>query len=79
MPLVQWIMQNLSSPNAQGGATGAGSAIIQKTSFGNSDWRYFGYFNRSEKEFSIISNKINSLRNQPLSNFPVCSGRRVKI
>lgn len=33
MPLVQWIMQNLSTPNAQGGAVGGGSAIVQQSSF----------------------------------------------
>ena len=33
MPLVQWIMQNLSTPNARGGVVGGGSAIVQQTSF----------------------------------------------
>jgi len=33
MPLVQWIMQNLSTPNAQGGAVGGGTALVQQTSF----------------------------------------------
>jgi len=33
MPLVQWIMQNLSTPNAQGGAVGSGTALVQQTSF----------------------------------------------
>lgn len=33
MPLVQWIMQNLSTHVAQGGAVGGGSALVQLTSF----------------------------------------------
>lgn len=33
MPLVQWVMQNLSTPNASGGAVGGGSALVQQTSF----------------------------------------------